>query len=254
MKGIKPFIKKLSALVTGARISIRRKMFIGFLVIGTIPLVVIGTITYRAASSALMIKAESNLQAIGRTKATAVETFFDERRADMDVLHEIVYTMQQKAFEKLVSIRDNKIIWIEDYLYNRLGDIRVLSVDPTAASALKAFADSGNINSPEWKSTAKKYGDWLTEYKETYGYYNLLLVSSSGKVMYSVEKETDLGQSLTNGRLKNSPAAKAFRKGLNGVILQDFEPYEPLSFLPAGFVAAPVRWGGKLIGDRKSVV
>lgn len=248
MKGIKPFILKLITLMTGGRVSIRKKMFISFLIIGTIPLVIIGTITYRAASSALMNKAESNLQAIGRTKATAVETFFDERRADMDVLHEIVFTMQQKAFEKLVSVRDNKIIWIEDYLYNRLGDIRVLSVNPTTATALNAFAHSGRINSPEWQSVAEKYGDWLTEYKETYGYYNLLLINAKGRVMYSVEKETDLGQNLKSGRLKNSPAAKAFRKGLTDVILQDFEPYEPLSFLPAGFVAAPVRSGGNVIG------
>ena len=248
MKGIKQLIKKVTDLITQANVSIRMKLLTGFLLIGTIPLLAIGGITYNAASNALMNKAEANLRAIGQTKATAIETFFDERRADMDVLHEIVFTMQQKAFEKLVSVRDNKIIWVEDYLYNRLGDIRVLSVNPNMAGAIKEFAKAGKVNSPGWNSVAKKYKNWLTEYKETFGYYNLFLVNANGNVMYTVEKESDLGQNLKWGRLKTSPAAKAFWKGLKKVTLQDFEAYEPLSYQPAAFISAPVKSGGKVVG------
>lgn len=248
MNGIKRFIKRFFALISGANVSIRKKLLISFLLIGAIPLVVIGAITYNTASRALMQKARDNLEAIGSTKATAIETFFDERRADMDVLREIVFTMQQEAAEKLVSVRKNKVIWIEDYFFNRLGDISVLSTNPAMASALSDFAKAGKIHGSAWNTVAEKYGGWLTEYKETFGYYNLFLIGADGKVLYTVENETDLGANLKWGRLKNSPAAKAFRKGLHKVALQDFEPYEPLAFLPAAFIAAPIKSGEKVIG------
>ncbi|MCP4747724.1 MAG: HAMP domain-containing protein [Desulfobacteraceae bacterium] len=248
MKGINLLIRKIKPLVSGISISIRRKLLLGFLLIALVPLITIGAITYIAASNALMTKAKDNLQAIGGTKALAIETFFDERRADMDVLREIVFTMQQKAFEKLVAVRNNKAIWIEDYMLNRLGDVQVLSNNPTIVQALESFKKAGKIYTPEWKIAAKKYGKWLTEYKEAYGYYNIYLVDDKGRVLYSVQKESDLGENLKWGRLKNSPAAKAFRKGMKKLFLQDFEGYEPLAFLPASFIAAPIIANGKSQG------
>ncbi len=248
MKAIQQQFEKLYIRIARLDISIRNKLLYGFLLIAIVPLVTIGVITYMVASNSLMAKAKDNLQAIGRTKAAAIETFFDERRADMSVLREIVFTMQQQAFTKLEAIRKNKSIWVEDYLLNRLGDAEVLSNDPTITRVMVSLKNAGAVNSRAWQSVVNEYGPWLTRYKETYGYNNLYLVSSGGQILYSVEQGTDLGQNLKRGSLKTSPAAKAFFKGLKEVSFQDFETYEPIGYLPAGFVSAPVKSGNSVVG------
>lgn len=240
MDKIRQIIQKITAFIAGLEIGIRQKLLYGFVLITMIPLFAIGAITYIFASNALMEKATSSLEAIGSTKTAAIETFFDERRADMNVLREIVFTMQQEAFSKLVAVRENKIIWIEDYLLNRIGDMTVLSKDRALFNAAAAFINAGAVDGHKWKRAVTRYGSWLTTFKETYGYYNLYLVSADGKILYSVSRESDLGENLKRGRLKDSPAGKAFRKGLKGVAMQDFEPYEPIAYLPAAFVAAPI--------------
>ena len=153
--------------------SIRKKLLVATLSIALIPLVIIGAITYKEASSSLMKKALDNLEAIRSTKATAIDNYFDERKADMDVLREIVFTMQQEAFDKLTSVRENKKIQIEDYFLNRLGDASVLSTNSTVLAALKAFEKAKTLDGPEWKAVEKKYGPWFEQYQETYGYYDL---------------------------------------------------------------------------------
>jgi methyl-accepting chemotaxis protein len=248
MKAIRQFIENTYIRIAKLDLSIRKKLLYGFLFIAIVPLLAIGVTTYMVASNAMMLKAKQNLQAIGRTKAAAIETFFDERRADMSVLHEIVFTMQQEAFAKLEAIRKNKTIWVEDYLLNRMGDASVLSRDPTTAKALLAFRKAGHIKTSAWNLVVKEYGPWLTHHKETYGYQNLYLVSANGRVLYSVVEGADLGQNLMRGALKDSPATKAFRKGFKKVAFQDFETYEPIGYQPASFVSAPIKFRGGVIG------
>lgn len=248
MKAIRQFIENNYTRIAKLDLSIRNKLLYGFLFIAIVPLLAIGVITYMVASNAMMLKAKQNLQAIGRTKAAAIETFFDERRADMSVLHEIVFTMQQEAFAKLETIRKNKTIWVEDYLLNRLGDADVLSSDPTTTKALLALRKAGNVKTHAWNLAVKAYGPWLTRHKETYGYQNLYLVSADGRVLFSVVEGSDLGENLVRGRLKNSPATKAFRKGFKQVAFQDFEIYEPIGYQQACFVSAPIKSGSKVIG------
>ena len=248
MKAIRRFIENNYTRIAKLDLSIRNKLLYGFLFIAIVPLLAIGVITYMVASNAMMLKAKQNLQAIGRTKAAAIETFFDERRADMSVLHEIVFTMQQEAFAKLEAIRKNKTIWVEDYLLNRLGDADVLSSDPTTTRALLAFRKAGNVKTHAWNLAVKAYGPWLTRHKETYGYQNLYLVSADGRVLYSVVEGSDLGENLVRGRLKNSPATKAFREGFRKVSFQDFEIYEPIGYQQACFISAPIKSGSKVIG------
>jgi methyl-accepting chemotaxis protein len=248
MKKIKPFIEQVYGRIAGMKVSIRNKLLYGYLFIAIVPLMAIGIITYLVASNALMTKAKNNLQAIGSTKAAAIATFFDERRADMSVLRQIVFTLQQEAFAKLETIRKNKSIWVEDYLLNRIGDATVLSKDPTIAEAVSAFQKAGAVKSRAWQAAENRFGSWLTRYKETYGYSDLYLVSADGRMLYSVVQGSDLGANLNHGQLKTSPAAKAFKKGLKRVAFQDFETYAPIGYLPAGFVSAPVHSKGKLIG------
>lgn len=45
---------------------------------------------------------------------------------------------------------------------------------------------------------SEKYGDSLLQYSRIYGYYDLLLVSREGRVVYSSRKESELGRDIRN--------------------------------------------------------
>lgn len=86
------------------------------------------------------------------------------------------------------------------------------------------------------------------------GYYDLFLISPTGDIFYTVEKEADYGSNLHRGPFKSSGLAKVFQLALSyaetdGVALSDIAPYEPSGGSPAMF-AAKAMYGpdGQLAG------
>ena len=248
VKKFRPLLKKIHTLIGYSEIGIRKKFLIAFLSISVIPLVIIGVILYMFASAELMSGAKDNLKAIGEKKAKAVENFFDDCLADLTVLGEMATNTQRRALYDLENLRDHMILKVKQYLQSRMTSIKIMSEDPTFYRAMKAFTTTTSPNGELWKSLAEKYGPWITLNKETYGFKNIYLISKNGRVLYTIEKTSELGENLETGHLKNSPAGKAFQKGLQKAALQDFEPYQPLNNTPAGFVSAPIKAGRTVIG------
>ena len=113
----------------------------------------------------------------------------------------------------------------------------------------EAFAvEKEKIGGPLWKDAEKQFGLWLKQYRNEYGYYDLFLISKAGNIVYSAAKESDLGQNLETGGLKNSPLGKCFKGALTGIFLQDFEPYAPSKNRFSAFIGAPIRKGNEVMG------
>ena len=229
------------------------KLLFSFLAVGVIPFAIIAGISWFNSSKALRQGAFNQLEGMRGVKKAQIENFLSERQGDMGVLIETVRTLRQEAFSKLKAVQTIKKNQIENYFGERLGDVNVLSTNNTVISALaefeKAFErEDGKIGGPGWKWIKQKFAPWLKQYKQDYGYYDLMLINLKGTVLYSVAEESDMGQNLAEGKLRDSVLAKAFRGGLNGVSLQDFEPYAPSNNKPCAFVAAPIKNEGKVIG------
>jgi len=161
--------------------------------------------------------------------------------------------LSDQAFNQLNAVQAIKKAQIESFFQERLGDVSVLSGNPTVSEALQAFSqafekDGNRVNGENWQQAEDSYADWLVQYNKEYGYYDLFLINSSGDVVYSVEKESDLGENLVEGSLKSSGLAAVFDKSKAGISFADFEPYSPSGNKPASFVAAPVRENGRIIG------
>ena len=74
------------------------------------------------------------------------------------------------------------------------------------------------------------------------GYYDFVLVSPDGDILYSVEKEADFATNLRSGPWRETGLAKAFRKVESNhsrdiVFLTDMESYAPSAGEPAIFMA-----------------
>jgi methyl-accepting chemotaxis protein len=225
------------------------KLMVSILALALISIIVIGIVAYTISSKSLMKKAFDNLEAVRANKIAAIESYLYKSEGDMNTLLETVKTLRQEAFDQLEAVQTIKKNQIESYLSARLSDVSALSANPAVIEALMKFKNvNANIGTPKWQAIEQVYNPWLAKYIQEYGYIDLFLVSDQGQVLYTVEKAGDLGQNLRTGQLKDSPAGRAFRRGLSAPALQDFDVYGPSGDAPAAFVAAPIIEGGKTSG------
>ncbi|MBF0552503.1 MAG: methyl-accepting chemotaxis protein, partial [Deltaproteobacteria bacterium] len=168
-------------------------------------------------------------------------------------LNQVRQAISEDVSEKLEAVQMIKKNQIEIYFKDRMGDVTVLAANNWMAAALDsleaAFMTEGKkVGGPKWKALVTDYEPWLEQYKKVSGYYDVMLIAEDGDVVYSVDKEADLGQNVVTGPLKDSVIGKCFKKALSNPTLQDFEAYAPSNNEPAAFVGAPVKKGGKTIG------
>jgi signal transduction histidine kinase/CheY-like chemotaxis protein/HAMP domain-containing protein len=188
------------------------KLLTWFLLVSLIPLFVIVYISYNHNIKSIKNEIIANLDAIAESKVNKIETYFDERKRDIVSLAHTPPVI--KGLEDVNSVYINK-----------------------------------GLNSPEYRSVDKKFRAFLTSYKEINNYYDLMLISPSGDIVFTVMHEDDFGTNLITGSYKETDLAKAFKRAytlLNSEI-SDFAYYSP-SNKPAAFIAMPVFKKGKFLG------
>ena len=233
--------------------ALRTKLLVLFLLVGVIPFAATGVVALWKSTAAMEKQSYNQLVSVRDIKKGQIERYFGERKGDMGVLVETVNTLRQEAFRKLEAVAAIKEAQIEQYFAGRLGDVSVLAGNDSVAAALMAFdlafdAEGHKTGGAEWLAAEKKHAAWLEQYKKEYGYYDLFLINKDGEIVYTVAKESDLGQSLTKGQLKASSLGKCFANAADGVAVADFAPYAPSNNEPCAFVGAPVVQGQQVIG------
>ncbi|NGZ26191.1 MAG: HAMP domain-containing protein [Magnetococcales bacterium] len=196
--------------------AMRPKLIGLFLLVGLLPMFFVGWNSSRASEDALMKAAFSQMEAVRSIKKSQVEKFFGER----------------------------------------FGDISVLAQSGDITRALEAIgqafnAEGNKTGGTQWTKAVKENTLWLDWFAKEYGYYDLFLISADGFVVYSFSKESDLGQNLDTGALRDSSLGKAYHKakGSNKAAVADFEPYAPSKGEPAAFLATPVMKEGQVMGS-----
>jgi methyl-accepting chemotaxis protein len=82
-------------------------------------------------------------------------------------------------------------------------------------------------------------------YLEKFGYYDIFLVDTEGRVVYSVYKELDYATNLFSGPYANSGLGQAAQAAAslnndNEFVLLDYAQYTPSYEAPASFIASPI--------------
>jgi methyl-accepting chemotaxis protein len=229
-----------------------------FLLVGIIPLAIVGYWSSSLATDALMEKSFGQLESVRGIKKAQVEKFFDERKGDMGVLMETVGTLRQEAFTKLEAIQELKKTQLNDYFSLLQAQLKILKDDPYSMQALTEFdrafeADGDKTGGPQWSILAKKYDSRFLDIMNDNGWYDLFLIHVDGDIVYTATKESDLGMVIPDSTLKNSSLGKAFFKAqsLNkdDVAISDFAPYAPSGGVPAAFMMAQMKNNaGELVG------
>ena len=201
-------------------IKMKPKLLGALLIAGLIPLAIIAFLSLERAKEGMMKQAFNLLDAVQMIKLGQIQTFFGERVGDAIVLADNPYT-------KMAVVEMEKA--------------------STAARA-RGLSGSGLMQDPTYKAAFDLYHPTFKKYMETYGYYDVFLISpDAGDVYYTVCQEADYGTQLSR---ENTHLASTWKKVMStgSTSLSDMEPYSPSAGAPAMFVAAPIVDGGRTIG------
>lgn len=192
-------------------IKMKPKLIGLFLLIGIIPLIIVGYFSGNIAKKELLNRAFSQLLAIREIKKNQIESYFQERLAGLKI-----------------------------YAYNT-------AVQMAAERFITAYA-KGGLTSEEYRNWDVLHGPKLAVYIKEYNYDELYFISPGGDVVYSVGKKGDVGQNVTRGVLSGSGLTEAYNRGKEDFVLVDFSWYSIIDNV-ACFIAGPVKSNeGQLIG------
>jgi len=235
-------------------IKIKPKLISLFLIVGLIPVAIVGWFSLNKAETALEATSFNQLESVRDIKKSQLRDYFDSITSNIETLEETLSNIQNEAYSKIDAISSIKKAQMEMYFFFRENDINALAGNPHVIDALSDFNTVFNnntanpINNPEWKSRDKEYLPWFKKYVKDYGYYDAFLISTNGDVVFTEAKESDLGENLLTGKLQKSGLGKVFKKALNGYAIADFEPYAPSNGDQAAFIASPINVDGKTVG------
>jgi len=202
-----------------SNISIRVKLIAGIILSVVLAVVTLAVIALNNSREALYEQTFNQLITVKESKGKQLEMFFNDRLADVEVLAETKLTHQ------------------------------ALDAMFTAAEDLFAANASGSAvrNDPEYRAAHDEFFGFFNSYMESYGYYDVFLISASGEVVFTVTKEPDFATHLDR---ENTDLAQTWKHVMksNDHYLSDTKPYAPSNGLPAQFIGAPIHDEGELVG------
>lgn len=236
-------------------ISIKPKLISLFLLVGLVPLAIVGWFSIQKSEQTLEAASFNQLEAVRDIKKAQMNDYFHGIINSIDALEIIVKNIQTESYNKLNAVSSLKKSQLEMYFHFREVDIKSLAHNSFAIDALSQFSQAFDQNSANptdndaWEKVHQDFDKWFKDYIKLYGYYDIFLISSNGNVVYTEAKKSDLGENLLKGKLQNSALAKAFKKALKSdYAIADFEPYAPSNGDQAAFIATPIISNGFTFG------
>jgi class 3 adenylate cyclase len=268
-----------------ARRSLAAKLFAILLLLGAIAVLVTGTLGYVRARDALREAIYDQLTIARKSKARQVETYFRTIRNELSQLAATKMVVDaargfNSGFDELAQshvsfdIRRKVGDWYGAQFAPQMR--RVLGKDPSiadylpigpAAYYLQYHYIVANPDPMERRKLLDDAGDGSAYSRQHaishpllraaatgFGFFDLLLADpKSGRIVYGMAKDTDVGDSLRAGSFQRSSLAAAVARcaaspDRSAVCFEDFAAYAPSGGAPIAFMAAPVIDNGQVIG------
>lgn len=144
----------------------------------------------------------------------------------------------ERVTSELHTAADNKAAFIYNWFEYRWMDLTKLARSQTTIHLLKQLRDT-----PEQPIQDDGLGHDFKVAKQSYDYiHDLLLIDTSGDVLYSIVRSDDLDTNLITGKYAETGLAKSVQRTLNTqqASFSDFERYPSSALAVSGFLSAPV--------------
>ena len=160
--------------------------------------------------------------------------------------------IRAQVTEALVGTAEVKAQQIESYLGERLRDATTLAASPDAARAMEALQSAflqGGLDSDAYRAADAEFRPFLTRFRDTAGYGDVVLLSTDGDAVFTVARGEDDGANFRTGIYRDSTLGSIWKRVnmLAEPDISDFGYYQATNE-PAAFVAAPVFSKGVVIG------
>ena len=131
-------------------------------------------------------------------------------------------------------------------------NVAALSRLPAAADAVLSLERALREAGPESAAYAevdRRFRPFLTSYVEAFRYVDLVLIASSGDVVFSIRRGHEFGTNLKTGPYRATGLGQAFERA-NTLMVTEFSDYDvyPDTGEIAAFAAAPVLQEERLVG------
>lgn len=161
--------------------------------------------------------------------------------------------MTREAFAKLAAVAEVKTSLIENYFYEKQGDVKILSHLPPIHKLLQEwtsleFEDGlsqvGLLTNESYLNLSRPVTSSLQVYQETFGYDNILIIDPEQTIICTTHQGKDVGTTLQTGPYRDSHLVELVQQILTDtrdVALTDFLPHALSDGLRVGFVGYGIR-------------
>ena len=132
--------------------------------------------------------------------------------------------IRNMAINHLISVREIKKMQIQNFFYERYGDVNVLSKNPLVVQSLPRFSNAfkeGGFDNASYKQVDTYYGPLLEHFLRQYGYNNIFFVDTDGNICFGVKRDEYLGTNLRTGEFSSFSIGEVFKEGLNNIKFSD---------------------------------
>jgi methyl-accepting chemotaxis protein len=231
------------------KLSLKPKLILLFLLVGLLPLLIAAWLGGRSAGHSLGEQALAQLISVRDIKQAQLEDYFAERRGDMTALAKVVQGSLYNAVERLNIMQQGKKAEIQSLLDQHVFNVRMLARETGVMQALMAFSQMYQINPKQvggraWQVVSDQRQPWFEEWRQPWGYEDVLLINPNGQVFFSLKNTVKTGAILD----QEDALGRSFRAGTRAPSLQDFATYGDAQE-PAALLSAPVHdEDGALLG------
>lgn len=217
------------------------------IILGTLALIALlamGSSAYHAARKALMEAGIARMQTATNSKVIELESWFEGVNSDLKSAAGSPLTLH--AVREFAQAFDRMGDSAPAYLRQKF-----ITQNPYPVNERYKLDQLDEVS--DYGMTHARYHSGFVALLQEKHYHDVLLIDAQGRVLYSVAKETDLGQNILTGPQRGTNLSKIIRQVLQrpnaDVIYSDFQPYMASGNEIASFAAAPVRTpGGQVIG------
>jgi len=197
------------------KMTFKKQLTIVLLLVGIIPFLIMGGKSYYDAEAALHGEAFAKLEAVNAIKKKQLEQLIHFRKADLNNMAN-TDNITNITRDLIIAHKQLKVKGTDDY--------------PVKNEMVKAIT---NVYEP-----------FFQNFMKVYGYYDVFVICEKhGHVMYSSSKESDYGQNLNHGPLKNEGLGEVWKrvKQTKEAQIVDMEAYSPSNGAPAMFMGMPIK-------------
>ncbi|MBN2684913.1 MAG: hypothetical protein JXR40_06510 [Pontiellaceae bacterium] len=202
---------------------------------------------------ALTSTALEHLESLQASKSSEISTYFQQRKADLEVLAHTVGQSYKSAVNDLKRTCEIRSIPVTAYLEGCEADVRMLARSQEVLSVFDVFnaycetsvASNGtlDIRTSEFQELYDANSGYFVNYARQSDFYDIYLVNKEGFVVFSSYREPDLGSNLKDGPFAGMALAEVWEDAVlqNAVVMSDFAPYSPSMNEQSIFIGAPIR-------------